>query len=260
MSHAINERLRIHYAARGAGPEVLLLHHGFSDSLERWAEAGWVERLAERYRVVTLDARGHGRSSKPHHRAAYEATCRVGDVLAVLDHLGVESVHFGGYSLGGRVGFELARSHPGRVRSLVLGGAHPFAQSLAPLRRALAEGLEGWMRLLERHVGALSAIEGARFRENDLAALRASVARDRPDVSAALSRIRVPTLLFVGAEDTLLAEVQRAACAILDAELVELPGYGHFDLGLRVGAALDAAEAFLASSGPSGVVRRRSAL
>ena len=66
----INEGVRIHYELEGDGP-ALVLHHGFSGSLRHWYMNGYVEALRRTYRLILVDARGHGESDKPHDPASY---------------------------------------------------------------------------------------------------------------------------------------------------------------------------------------------
>ena len=78
--------------------------------------AGYVSALVEAgFRVVTMDARGHGLSDKPHEATAYTVQARVGDIIAVLDAVGEDRVDYWGYSMGGWIGFALLRS---RTRSV----------------------------------------------------------------------------------------------------------------------------------------------
>lgn len=247
MSFTTRAGVRIHFELDGQG-EALVLQHGFSDSLESWGEAGWIDRLARRYRVLRIDARGHGRSDKPRDPEAYAAHELAADVLAVLDATGIERASFLGYSLGGRTGFELAGLAPQRFTCFVLGGAHPYAMSMAPLRHALAEGLEGWLSLVAGAADALSSAARAKGARNDLEALRACVARDRPDRAALLQWLAAPTLLYAGARDPLLPEVARCARALACAQLHVVPDATHLLLGLHSGRVLDAVETFLASN------------
>ncbi|MGH9271683.1 MAG: alpha/beta fold hydrolase, partial [Ilumatobacteraceae bacterium] len=125
MPHTDNHGTRIAYEViAGTGPP-LILHHGLSDSSRGWHDGGYVAALRRDCTLVLIDARGHGESTKPHEPEAYHPPeVLATDVLAVMDALFIEDAHYFGYSMGGRVGFELARRAPGRLRSLVLGGAH----------------------------------------------------------------------------------------------------------------------------------------
>src|SRR5215475_3637443 len=125
MPYAKNGNIRIHYEVEGHGP-TLVLQHGFTHSLKRWYLHGYVESLRNDYELVLIDARGHGGSDKPHDPSAYTLAQRAGDVVAVLDDLGRATAFFWGYSMGGRVGFGLAKYAPERIAAFVLGGQHPY--------------------------------------------------------------------------------------------------------------------------------------
>ena len=81
MPYADNQSTRIHYQVEGDGPP-LVLQHGFTGNLMRWYSFGYVSALQSSYRLVLVDARGHGQSDKPHDPAAYALPRRVGDVVA----------------------------------------------------------------------------------------------------------------------------------------------------------------------------------
>jgi len=223
--------LLLRYAAAGSGQPLVLLHP-FSDALESWWDIGLGGRLARAFRVIALDARGHGSSDKPREPATYKLEHRVADVLAVLDATQVDRAHVVGYSMGGWTALGLASLAPTRLRSLVIGGAHPYAQDLTPLRRLLDGGIERLCLVLERSLGALPATWRARAARNDLAALSAAVADDRADQSTALAKalagVTVPTRWIVGALDPAREDVSRAAAATPRGDLVVVPASDHF--------------------------------
>ena len=99
-----------------ADPAVLLLH-GWTASADLNFFPVYA-RLAERYRVIALDLRGHGRGMRSTEPFSLEDCAD--DAAALLDQLGTEYVIVVGYSMGGPVGMLLARRHPGRVQALVM--------------------------------------------------------------------------------------------------------------------------------------------
>jgi pimeloyl-ACP methyl ester carboxylesterase len=125
MPYADNGGIRIHYQVEGQGP-ALVLQHGFTESLVDWYEAGYVDALKSDYRLILIDARGHGASDKPHDPDAYVLSQRVADVVAVLDELRIAAAHFWGYSMGGWIGFGTVKYARQRVRRVVIGGQHPM--------------------------------------------------------------------------------------------------------------------------------------
>jgi 3-oxoadipate enol-lactonase len=95
---------------------VLVLAGSLGSTLEMWRPQ--VASLAERFRVVRIDHRGHGRSPVP--PGPYRIADLAEDVLALLDRLGLERVAWCGLSLGGMVGMHLGSEAPQRVASLTL--------------------------------------------------------------------------------------------------------------------------------------------
>lgn len=79
MPHAWNDKVRIHYEVEGSGPP-LVLQHGITQTLDAWRRAGYVDALKSRYRLILVDARGHGASDKPHDPTAYRLASRAGDI------------------------------------------------------------------------------------------------------------------------------------------------------------------------------------
>lgn len=106
------------YDVVGEGPPVVLLH-GFPDTSACWRHQ--VPALSEAgFQVITLDLRGYGRSSKPAEVDAYGMALVVGDVLAVLDDLGLERAHVVGHDWGAALAWVLASLVPARVDRLVV--------------------------------------------------------------------------------------------------------------------------------------------
>ena len=111
------------YLDEGEGEPIVLVH-GFASSKEvNWVQPGWVATLkGAGRRVIALDNRGHGQSTKLYDPADYHTTKMAEDVRALLDHLGIARADVMGYSMGARIAAFLALAHPDRVRSMVLGG------------------------------------------------------------------------------------------------------------------------------------------
>jgi pimeloyl-ACP methyl ester carboxylesterase len=83
MPYARSQGLRLHYQVEGDGPP-LVCQHGFGDSVESWYELGYVDALKDDYRLILIDARGHGASDKPHEPEVYSFQNVTADVVAVL--------------------------------------------------------------------------------------------------------------------------------------------------------------------------------
>jgi pimeloyl-ACP methyl ester carboxylesterase len=218
--------LELAYDVRGDGPPVVL-HHGFAADAEgNWVRPGIVDALvASGRRVVALDARGHGRSAKPHDPDAYRGPVMADDVSALLDHLGLGEVDVVGYSMGGLVTSLLLAGEP-RVRSAVLGGvgSRLILRSGPPMPAgAIAAALEA-----EDPSTVTGAVPKAfrAFADSTgadrlaLAAIQRAGLPPRPD----LSGVRVPVLVITGDRDVLVGDPAELAAAIPGARSVVVSG------------------------------------
>lgn len=229
MPFAISDGRLIHYQVEGDGPP-LLLHHGFTSSLEAWRFFGFTAALRERYRVIMFDALGHGQSDKPHDSTAYTQQQRCRDALAVLDELHISQAHFFGYSLGGWVGYGLVRHARDRLSSLILGAAHPYADT----GWNVFHGIDG--RDPDAFIAAFETLLNERIspqvqmliRANDLVALAAAAQQPRPSQEDLLPRMDLPCLMFCGDHDARHAAIQRIAALLPQGEFASLPGVTHF--------------------------------
>jgi pimeloyl-ACP methyl ester carboxylesterase len=142
MPHVVNRACKIAYDVTGSGPAVVLLP-GMTSRRGDFATCGYVDVLRDGYTVVAIDSLGHGDSDKPTDCALYRRDQRAGDVVAVLDDLGIERAHLFGYSMGSWVASGVLVHYPSRVSSVVLGGWDPIG-GLDTARRFYAEqfGLE----------------------------------------------------------------------------------------------------------------------
>jgi pimeloyl-ACP methyl ester carboxylesterase len=232
----------IAFTDTGTGLPLVLLH-AFPLSREMWAPQAV---LAEEFRLVTPDLYGFGATALPPGGWTMDS---MADALADwLTGLKVaESVVLGGLSMGGYVALAFARRHPGLLRGLILADTKADADTIEG--RAGRDKMIAFVRensaadvveqLLPKLLGettrarnpdvadAVRSIGTPQTRDGVAAALAAL--RDRPDATPGLSTIQVPTLVIVGAEDTLTppAAAKSLAGGIAGAKLVEIPGAGH---------------------------------
>ena len=123
--------LRIFYRDEGRGQPLVLLHGGLTTS-DSWK--GQIEKLAEHYRVLAPDTRGHGGTDNPAGALSYPQMAD--DVVAFCTALGIERPLIVGYSDGGQSALEIGLRHPGFARALVMGGtvSAPAASYMAELK------------------------------------------------------------------------------------------------------------------------------
>jgi pimeloyl-ACP methyl ester carboxylesterase len=252
LARAKNGEIKIYYEVEGKGPP-LVLHHGLSNSLESWRENGIVDALKKDYQLILMDARGHGKSDKPHDPEAYSQECKAGDVSAVLDDLGIQSAHFCGYSYGGRMGFEMAKLAPDRVKSVIAGGAGVAARSEDDPERvrqiqlfsAGVEGLKALIAMFEQSVPMAAKVK-TRLLANDPEALLAIAKSSfRVDLEGDLPNMKMPFLVFAGESDFRFPAVQEAVRRLPNAQHLYLPGLDHMQ-ALLSSAVLAQVREFLA--------------
>ena len=106
MAEFVSDGLTLVYDDIGPreGRPVVLVHGFASNRNENWRRLGWYGAFErKRIRCVALDCRGHGESARPHDPAMYTRAKMAGDIIALLDHLGVERADLFGYSMGARL-------------------------------------------------------------------------------------------------------------------------------------------------------------
>lgn len=247
MPHVSNDAVRIHYEVIGAGPP-LILQHGFFWSAEGWRRVGYVDALKDRFQLILIDARGHGRSDKPHDGSAYALQTLVTDITSVMDHLGVHAAHYWGYSMGGWFGYGLAKYALERVQSFVIGGQHPYARRLPPESRPSGADPETFVSVFFDRLGIdrskLSPAELGEFYNNDFLAL-AAMLQDRPALESALPEIDVPCLLYAGARDGALTQIKTCVELIPNGHLEIIPGLNHPEAFYDFAAVFPRVECFL---------------
>lgn len=202
--------VKIRYTDQGQGPPVVLIHGYSANADMNWRFPGVLKTLADDYRVITIDNRGHGKSDKPTEADQYGSKM-VSDVIGLLDHLKIDQAHFVGYSMGGMITMKLATVAPQRMYSAVIGGM-------------------GWMPR-----GSILP-ERADEKQERSAALRAC-ARAFPDLGITqeeLFAIRIPMIVVIGLEDGLLeSRVKPLSASRPDIRVVEIPDANHISCLFR---------------------------
>ena len=117
-----SDGVEIRYVTAGEGDPVILVHGFSASAAANWMLPGVFSRLSQSYRVIAIDARGHGGSDKPREPEAYGEKMAK-DVVNLMDHLEIDRAHVGGYSMGAFITMKLIASAPERLRSAIVGGA-----------------------------------------------------------------------------------------------------------------------------------------
>ncbi|MEP7029638.1 MAG: alpha/beta hydrolase [Pseudolabrys sp.] len=210
--------------------EPIVLVHGFASNKQiNWVNPGWVSTLMRAgRRVIALDNRGHGQSSKLYDPHAYNSATMAEDVRALLDHLNIEQADMMGYSMGARISAYLTVNHPARVRSLILGGLGIRLVDGVGLPESIADALEA------PSLADVSDPTGRVFRafaeqtKSDLKALAACIRGSRQTMSREqVSAIAVPVLVAVGTKDDVAGSGPQLAALIPGAQALDIPDRDH---------------------------------
>ncbi|HSM54849.1 MAG TPA: 2-succinyl-6-hydroxy-2,4-cyclohexadiene-1-carboxylate synthase [Candidatus Sulfomarinibacteraceae bacterium] len=240
-----------HYRVAGNGPPLLLLH-GFTGSSNNWA--GLMDALGSEYTLIALDLPGHGRTMDrdPLPDEAYTMPAVARDIAALLEHLGLASVHLLGYSMGGRLALYLALKHPERWSTLILESASPGLRDAQAREERVAQDealaqfieREGMRAFVDRWEALPLFASQQQLPDEVCRAHRAGRLRNRPAGLARslrrmgtgvqpslweqLPRLTLPTLLIAGDLDHKFVGIAHEMAALMpQAELAILPHAGH---------------------------------
>lgn len=225
----------IHYRFEGpAGAPVLLLSNSLGTTLDMWEPQ--IDAFSQHFRVLRYDTRGHGGSSAP--PGPYSIAQLGGDVVSLLDHLGLASVHMCGLSMGGITAMWLALHHPGRIDRLVLCNTAayigPPSNWTERAERVLREGMAPiaaavvarWLTPDHAlaHPGQVDMLQGMLLASLPEAYAANCLAVRDSDLRRQVASIRAPTLVIAGSGDkpTPPADGRFLAAAIPDCRYVEL--------------------------------------
>ena len=265
MPRAVVNRVSLNYDEWGAGHPLLLLM-GFGDSLDAWANQ--IPAFSKNFRTVAVDHRGSGESEAP--LDGYSIPQFADDAIGLLDRLGVERAHVLGYSMGGRVGLDMAARYPERVSALILAASAAKANPLNLYSlRASAWLYETYGPEAAAAFGPLISFTHAYF-EDRLDALTERLGKpvhqpmpihayrghvraiENHDSTPILDRIAAPTLVLMGDKEWLnpMEDARAMLDGIPNARLRVLENGGHGFLWEIPDAFNDAAIEFLAPLTP----------
>lgn len=214
---------RIYFETFGSGPPVILLHGGFANG-RYWGDE--VPALTHAgYQAILIDSRGHGRSTRDARPYTYELMAS--DVVAVMDHLGIQKAAVVGWSDGAIIGLVMAIHDPDRLTRVFA-----FAANMDPTGVKPDTETNPTFASFEKHAAgdyrALSATP------NDFAAFQKAIEtmwQTEPNYTAAqLGQITTPVAIVDGDHDEAIKpeHTRYLARSIPGAKLIFLPGVSHF--------------------------------
>lgn len=213
---------RIWYAAYGIGPAVILLHGGMGHS-GNWGYQ--VPALTDTgYRVVVVDSRGHGRSTRDSRPYTYELMAS--DVLAVMDTLSLERAAVAGWSDGACIAMILGKQAPERVTGVFFFGCNMDSSGTKEF-----EFTPTIQKCFSRHVKDYASLSATPDQFEEFAAAVEQMMKTEPNYTADdLAQVRVPVLIVQSEHDEFIKpeHAEYLAQSIPGAKLKILPGVSHF--------------------------------
>ena len=241
MKVKIND-IHLHYELTGRKDEpVVVLSHSLASSMVMWNPQ--LKTLENKFRVLRYDMRGHGQSDAP--QGPYSLEMLAGDVIGLIDNLGIASVHFVGLSIGGMIGQSLALTYPDRLRSVTLCDTSSILpdEAKAAFQARIVAARKGGMS------GQIDATMERWFTPGFLKSGRPEITMISDQIAATplagyigcseaicqlnyldrLPEIELPTLIMVGEQDpgTPVAASQAIHERIAGSQLVILPSAQH---------------------------------
>ena len=241
--HFDSNGVPIFYSERGEGEPVILVHGFGAQGDTNFRNPGTVAALAKNYRVIVMDARGHGKSGKPHEREKYGVEC-VNDIKRLMDRLEIDRAHLVGYSMGAWFAMKFMTLYPERLLSVAPcgNGWHLETDPQMPIAERLAADLaagHGYRALFEliepinRPVNpVLVSLFHLYFRfANDDAALAQMVEgwRDLTMTAEEVESVTVPSLTVIGENDAFRHGAQRLADTKPNHQLILLKNRNHYN-------------------------------
>lgn len=209
----------------GAGAPVIMLHGLFSSAQMNWIKWGHAERIAaEGYEVFMLDFRVHGHSESPTDPASYPENVLVLDVVALVDHLGLDSYDLCGFSLGARTSLHAVAHGILAPKRLVVGGMGTAGLGDWEKRAAFFRRVIDEFDTIPRGDPAWYSVQFLKSQKVDRTAARMLLGT-MPDLELdLLTNVTMPTLVVCGEEDQDNGSAEELAALLPDASYVEVPG------------------------------------
>jgi pimeloyl-ACP methyl ester carboxylesterase len=252
MTYASVNGMQLYYEVHGSGRPLVLMHGGLMTIDLNFGSL--LGPLAASRQVIAVELQGHGHTADTGRPMTFQALA--GDVVALLDHLGIAEADVFGFSLGGLVGYAVAIEAPGRVGRLIAASADPYrppGRVSAPPDDDLMPTQADFQAMRDAYDAV--APDPAHFEE--FAARAVAMVHGFPGWTAdELRSLRVPTLLIYGDRDfTSLSDMAELFGLLPDAQLAVLPGTTHIGVTRRCGEVLALITPFLDAPG-----RRRGAV
>jgi pimeloyl-ACP methyl ester carboxylesterase len=223
-----SDGVKINYYVGGSGNPVFFIHGFASNYKVNWENTGWIKTFITRGRqVVAPDLRGHGKSAKLLSPSDYHPSLMGGDVIRLMDHLGIERADLIGYSMGAWISSHLMISSPERLNAVALGGIGDNLLAFGDQSERIAGALTTAFPDAITHPFLKTLRNFSELVGNDARALAACTRGVYATGIPKFSRATKPVLIITGATDDVAGQPDRLAELIPGAEKNIVPGCDH---------------------------------
>jgi pimeloyl-ACP methyl ester carboxylesterase len=255
MSFFKRGNARIYYEEFGKGEPIIAIH-GLIENTLYWTLTGVADKLAENFRLISMEMRGHGRTVVEGEPKGFDEETMGEDIIALADHLKLDRFHVLTHSTGGMITVRYAMKDCRRFASMILTDTGSFTSVVPASPEKIREYHDNFAKFFEiltweRMIAGLRKNPGPFFRgigetENNeemfRIALKMVEINDRPVIASfvrsfysdpdprveGLRRISCPALIIYGEKDDLFIQSSKLmAKEIPGAEIIEYPGVGH---------------------------------
>ena len=247
MAYAPVNGLQLYYETHGSGRPLVLLHGGLMTIGLTFGPM--LEPLAASRQVIGVELQGHGHTADTDRPMTIDALA--GDIVALLDHLGIDQVDLFGFSLGGLVACAVALEAPMRVGRMIVASADPHrppGRESAPIDDERMPTADDFQTIRD----AYEAVAPDPGHFDEFAARASAMVHEFPAWTEELRSLDTPTLLIFGDRDfSPLPDVLELFDLLPNAQLAVLPGTTHIGVAQRTRAVLPLIMPFLEGARPT---------
>ena len=221
---------KYYYEVDGNGPPLILIHP-FMSSIFHWHKSGWTNLLKKNNTLIMFDYPGHGKSSSPVEINHYYVGNATEILIKILEELKIDTFVAYGFSMGGRICFDLLKKYSDRVLGLIVGGMH--AKPPSTHKKIISHDDEN--------------LNPKVMQKFDVSALKfCSKAQDEWNgAESAILDFQKPALLFTGTQDPYYNWIKSTSKLFSKIEFFEYDGLGHIGAFWRLNRVSESVESFL---------------